>query len=289
MNRERQVGGNLGRLLVAGVLVLLLESAGRAEGQVAVQLESGRKFNAAIDARSNEARLWLRFGDGRLIVLRPIDWNRVAGGTVDGRALGQDEFKAAALRIAADARQAGASGTARMPPLGEERTEVRIAPPAAAQYCPRLQAIHIDAYVANWDDDVEVDGLVVHLHTLAEDGGAADVRGTLMVEAFGESSGRGPDRPAVGEIDRWSQAVEPDDFGPNGAVYRLEFLRRHPEFDLDIGPFALVHAELTAPGHGTFEDSQSTVRVRPYSAFRDRLQQDGSRRFLSQERTGPGR
>ena len=288
MNVERHVGGILRRLLLAGLLFLLPESAGRAEGQVAVQLQSGRKFNAAIDARSNDARLWLRFGDGRLIVLRPIDWNHVASGTIDGRPLGHDEFKTAALRIAADARQAVATGGNGKPPLGAEETEVRVAPPAAAQYCPRLQAIHIDAYVANWDDDVEVDGLVVHLHTLAEDGGAANVRGTLMVEAFGESSGRGPDRPAVGEIDRWSQAVEPDDFGPNGAVYRLEFLRRHPEFDLDIGPFALVHAELTAPGHGTFEDSQSTVRVRPYSAFRDRLQQDSGQRFLSQERTGPG-
>jgi hypothetical protein len=43
------------------------------------------------------------------------------------------------------------------------------------------------------------------------------------------------------------------------------------------------------PGQGTFETTESLLRIRPYSAVRDQLQLSTGRRFFPRERTGDGR
>ena len=43
------------------------------------------------------------------------------------------------------------------------------------------------------------------------------------------------------------------------------------------------------PGQGVFAATESTVRIRPYSAVRDALERATGNRFLPQEKTGDGR
>jgi hypothetical protein len=148
--------------------------------------------------------------------------------------------------------------------------------------------VRIDAYVANWDQDVEVDGLVVHVFPLDCDGLVTPVDGTLNVTLVGQQLGAVRDREPFPHLGQWTRAVCLEDFGPAGAVYRLPFQAVHPEFDLRVSSGALAHARLIVPGSGTFEDSQATLRIRPYSAFRDHLQQRRGTRFLPVERTGRG-
>lgn len=54
---------------------------------MSVSLASGRKFTAALDSRTDGARLWLRFQRDRITILRPIDWNRVVMAELGGRQL----------------------------------------------------------------------------------------------------------------------------------------------------------------------------------------------------------
>lgn len=59
---------------------------------VSVQLVGGRTFIATIDPRTTTDRLWLRFGDDRVVLLRPIKWDQVeraeiAGSEISGRKL----------------------------------------------------------------------------------------------------------------------------------------------------------------------------------------------------------
>jgi hypothetical protein len=90
-------------------------------------------------------------------------------------------------------------------------------------------------------------------------------------------------------LGHWERPVDPGDFGPGGAVYRLPFQEVHPELDTSMAPRGAVHARLSVPGQGTFEATSSMVRIRPYSAIRDALQRETGFRFFPQEWTQDGR
>jgi hypothetical protein len=85
-------------------------------------------------------------------------------------------------------------------------------------------------------------------------------------------------------IGRWTVRLVPQQFGPAGAIVKLPFQGVHPEFDLNIGPYGLVHARLSIPGNASFEASDSMLRIRPYSAVRDESQQINGHRFFDVER-----
>ena len=143
--------------------------------------------------------------------------------------------------------------------------------------------------MANWDGDVEADGLLVHVYPLDDSGGVVPARGTLRFELIGQRDDVfGPPQPFT-TLGQWSQQMRVEDFGPRGAVYRLPFQGVHPEFDLTVAPYGALHARLSVPGQGTFETTESLLRIRPYSAVRDELQLSTGRRFFPQERTGDGR
>jgi hypothetical protein len=154
---------------------------------------------------------------------------------------------------------------------------------------PRVCWLAIEASVANWDANVEADGLVVRVYPRDATGALVPVRGTLEVELIGRWTGVAKLPQPFERIGHWAQQVRLEDFGPNGAVYRLRFQGVHPEFDLTVASRGAVHARLSVPGEGTFEATASTVRVRPYSAVRDQLQQINAQRFFPQETTGDGR
>jgi hypothetical protein len=151
-----------------------------------------------------------------------------------------------------------------------------------------VRSLAVDAYAANWDGDVEVDGLRVQLRPLDATGEVVPVEGTLEVTLIGWRTGRTNSRQPPVRLARWTRPVHSAELGPFGIEYRLPFQSVHPEFDLRWAPHGTVHARLSAPGQGVFDVTESTVRIRPYSAMRDHLEYVSGGRFLPVERTGRG-
>ena len=145
-------------------------------------------------------------------------------------------------------------------------------------------SLSVDAQVANLNRTVEADGLVLHIYPLDGAGNMIPVDGTLDVELIASVPPGWPRGEPLPSIGRWSFRLIPQQFGPAGAIVKLPFQGVHPEFDLNLGPFGLVHARLSIPGNGSFEASQAALRIRPYSVIRDQSQLIDGRRFFDVER-----
>lgn len=271
------------------LFVLLLETAvASAAETLTVRLASGRTFTAEVDERTNDAALWLRFGDSGALLLRPIEWSRITGAEHAGRAIAAGELRATAERLKSPAPAAL---------VLPENTAVPGAPPQAEQarawlgFAPRVSAVTFDAGIANWDADVEADGLILHVLPLAADGSVVPSDGLVEVtlttldrrDFSNLAQGRGE---SFERTARWAQPIRAADCGPNGAVLKLPFQSVHPEFDPRVSSIGLVNVRLTVPGVGVFDDSLDGVRVRPYAPLRDALERARGQRFFPHERTG---
>ena len=258
---------------------------------IEVTLANGQRFVAELDPAATGEELRLRWRRGHMSLTRHIAWADVEQAVVAGQKLSGAQFRDLVQQARAEVPK---------PPLpqrvvlesGRNPAFARPSPAASsvsAPSDPRVRAIDVEAAVANWDGDVEVDGLVLWLVPRDEFGELVPVSGTLVVELQGEHSGvvRMP-QPFV-NVGSWTVSVRPKDFGPRGAAYKLPFQNVHPEFDAALLPRGLVHARLSVPGQGTFEAADAMVRIRPYSSVRDRLQQSNGRRFFPNETTGDGR
>lgn len=306
------------------VLVALLAVSGVAPGRgramagptediarpLAVTVASGRVFTGQLDPRTDDSRLWLRWTHGTISVLRPIDWDRVVEVRSDGDTVAANDLRRAAVPSQASAVDAAEPKTFRFhswrpgdsQPAGSARKVPRVSiVPVAAPSRPLgtagafdrpgaspVRSLAIDAWAANWDGDVEVDGVVVDVRPLGASGAVVPVHGTLEVNLIGWRTGRTrPNQPPM-RLGRWTRSVRVEQIGPSGAEYKLPFQGIHPEFDLQWASCGTVHARLSVPGQGTFDATESTVRIRPYSALRDHLEQTTGQRFYAAERTGRG-
>jgi hypothetical protein len=234
-----------------------------------------------VDFRTDNAHFWLRMEADSITLLRPIDWDRIRSAQVGDKRLSRDELRAgiAVLR------------TPQPPPAVREANDA--SPPASDSASnrsdqvplpPLAQAIEIDATLGHWQPGVETTGIVVTVYPIDANGRLVAVDGTLDVDLVAQQLMTVADESGFPAIGRWTVAVRSSDFGPSGAVYRLPFQAVHPDFQWELDPHGLVHARLSAPGHGTFEASQALFRIRDYSPVRDHLQQYTGSRFLPVER-----
>jgi hypothetical protein len=157
-----------------------------------------------------------------------------------------------------------------------------------------VTSIAVDALLANWDADVEADGLMIYLQPLDAWQQLTAASGTLEVELYTLHARAFHHAPFSGgrtvePIVRWAQAVNVNDFTTRGALIRLPFQAAHPEFDDSLGAYGLVHIKFSVPGSGVFEQSIDGVRIRPWAPLRDYYQLDTGRRFLPHEGTGRGK
>ena len=278
---------------------LLVAAHSQAADSVTVHTVSGRQFQGQVDPRTDETALWLRTGKSQAFVRRPIVWERVVAVQ-----LGEKKYSAAeflrligspdwqwAVNPFEDEPVANSSDVKNLPASEDASPNHQVAhwePGTAAQNSEsRVAAIHIDAEIANWDSDVEVDGLLVHIFPLDANGETIAALGTLEVNLIGEGPTnlvRGNPFPALG---RWSQIIRPENVGAGGAVVRLPFQGVSPDFrgKWHLGSFGMVHARLSVAGQGIFEDTAAFTRLRPYSPVRDRMQQLRGQRFHPWELT----
>ncbi len=280
-------------LIVPCLLAAVAASA--QDASLVVQVQSGRQFRGVIDAGSTDQQLVIRSLSGGVTLRRPIRWERIAAATLDGQPVTPAELK----RFAAEAgsRESGV----RSQPTG--RIELRgplplielaeSGPQIVETPLPSVASIAFDAAIANWDGDVETDGLMVDLFPLDASGRLVPASGTLEVELFASQRRTMHHAPRSGgdtleRVERWSQPVNLEDAGPSGVRLRLPFGAVHPELDFQwlAYSYGLVHARFAVPGSGVFDASQDGVRIRPWAPNRDYLEMNTGQRFLPTENLG---
>jgi hypothetical protein len=279
-------------------ILFLVSTTAQAANIVTVLAASGRQFRGLVDPQTNEQALWIRGGKPQAFVRRPIAWDRVVAVTVGDTKHSADEFRRLIASPNCDLfvddlttaiPHGVASGSPEDVASNQSAGNWELAD-SRHDPSPRIAALHIDTHLSNWDSDVEVDGLVVHVYPLDETGETIAAFGTLDVDLIGEGYTNlvsGNPFPVLG---RWSQVVHPEEVGTNGAIFRLPFERVHPDFNRkwDVGSYGMVHARLSVAGQGVFEDTAAFTRIRPYSPIRDRMQQVRGTRFHPWELTSQG-
>jgi hypothetical protein len=263
---------------------------------VSVQVASGRTFDGQIDPATDDTTLWLRKGTTAAALRRPIVWERVTGAEMDKCSLTREELQTLAKTVAAE------------PPPGDEAPRPKfygvfaepdpVNPSAEApppEYAPaQIRALAADAYLGNWDADVEPDGIAVVLRPLDRWNSVTPVSGSVEVELWAPQVRRFNEAPqgrglTLERIGQWTVQISENDFSSSGVQIELPFQALHPAFDMQILPQGLVHVRLVAAGHGTFDASVEFLRIRTWSPLRDKLWRDTGDRFFPGERTGRGR
>ncbi len=257
--------------------------------QLTVQLASGRTFTAAVDSLTSDSTLVLRFERPGIVLRRPISWEQVTSASVGSEPIAADQIRAASLALRSDTVVSSSSAldspAEPFPAGGATPDPEHSLPP------PLVTSITFDAQLANWDRDVETDGLLVELWPLSADGYLTPASGTVEVELFAPQRRVFHHAPRSGgdtieRVERWVRSVSPSDFTTNGVRLKLPFGAVHPEFDLDWIGVGLVHVKFAAPGHGVFESSYDGVRIRPFAPIRDQLELKGWPRFVPTEGVG---
>jgi hypothetical protein len=244
---------------------------------VVVELISGRILTGDVDSLTNDRRLCLRFTSGSAALVRAYAWSSIARVNVAGRWMTADEFQESAPSLATRLTWDSLAPDAAVREDGMDRSQ--------REPRRRVAGFYLDAYTANWDADVESDGLVLHVHPFRDDGLPVAADATLEVELIGFHRTReGVQREFV-QLGDWGHLLEAADFGDSGALVRLPYQDLHPEFDLKIGGTAVVHARLLVPGEGAFEASTGAIPLRWPDLVRDRLELRAGRRFFPTERT----
>ena len=283
-------------LMLLGLHLLL--SAGMGAELATVHLASGRSLTGEVDSRSNDSQLWLRFVQERTMIVRRIDWDRVADVQIGDSAMSVDELRTQLAKLGSEPPKAFRFEERYAFNAKETQIVHEIGGPArlstARGFIPRqhrdplapVRTIAIDAYVANWDADVEVDGIALYVYPLDGHGMLTPTGGSLEVTLVGHYSAGYTSPGQFQRIGRWARSVRPANVGADGFLFRLPFQAVHPEFERELSKTGLLHVRLSVPGHGVFEASEAALRVRPYSPVRDRLEQVEDRRFFPIERTG---
>lgn len=272
------------------------EPAGvKAAGQIIVTDTDGVVHRGAPSPTSDDQALRLSQSRPGMTITRAVAWDQIARVEVAGQMLSADEARSIVLRATSELppqRRRPAS----VPPVeapesdsgsrrpsrigGAHRDELREEP---------IAWIAVEAVAAQWDSDVEFDGIRLSITAYDRSGRARAVDGTLQAELWGEDVGTPHRAERFGKIASWQQRVRAADFRPETAVLRLPFQAVHPEFERSLRPYGTLHVRLSVPGQGTFESSIDMIRLRPYSAARDRLQMATGRRFFDGETTDDGR
>ena len=245
------------------------------ERLLTVTLASGREFTAEVDGRTGEELLWLRFSSGGGNILRPVVWNRVTAAR-----MGNQEIEIKELKLTCEKLKST------VPPIATPAVPAGV----AARTPPSVAFIRIDAWIANWDADVEPDGISVQLEPCNENGEVVAVSGTADIELFAAQERKFHEAPQSGGwstelIERWSKNVEEKQISPRGVLLKLPWGAIHPDFASGVDNWGLLHVRFVVPGSGVFEQSLDGLRLRGWSSVRERMYSQEGRRFFSTEGT----
>ncbi len=266
-----------------GILLVVVFSAATAQSAdlLTVKVAEGRSYAGLVDHKTDERQLWLRLEEGTGTLRRPISWERITAATHRGQAVELRDLPTLARQIA----------SSRIVTVQPKPLQPASPPPAPAP--PPVASLAMEAALANWDADVETDGLAIWLRLLDEEGFETRAAGTLEVELLAPRIRKYHEAPqsrgySVDLIERWSVQFAAEKFRGGQVLVRLPLGAIHPEFDRGVDALGLVHARLAVPGQGVFEQSVDGVSLRTFSPVRDALLDNTGRHFLPTEATGRG-
>jgi hypothetical protein len=292
---------------------LALTATVQSAESIRLRLASGRSLDGEVSPRTGDERLWLVQRVGNAELARPVEWQVIVAAEFRQQRLTGSQLRSIVLDpmlvATAAVLQQSESELDPVDPFQDDplETEELPSPPdeAASEVADRLMpwrpiavpavaSVRFDAHIANWDADVEADGLVVQVVPVDAYGQVVPVRGTLEVELFGVRHIAFQDAPrkrgrSYGRLGRWTQLLVPEYIHSDGGWFKLPFQAAQPEFDPRIGYKGLVHVTLVVPGAGVFEDSLDGIRLRPFAPLRDGLERDTGHRFFATEATGRGK
>lgn len=294
-------------------ITLALTAFAAASEPARVRLTSGRQLAGEVSPRSSGERLWLVQRSGAAEIARPIAWDHIVAAEFRGLSLTSRELRSLIVSTAApvaartasqqaDPRDAQQNPFQEDPQASEELPLPVVQAPSPtivdratflALTTPPVASVRLDAHLANWDADVEADGLAVQIVPVDQHGQVVPVRGALQVELFGVRAVAFQDAPhkrgrSYERLGYWTQQLVPQYIQSDGGWFKLPFQALHPEYDPRVGYLGLVHVKLVVPGAGVFEDSLDGIRLREFAPLRDGLQRDTGRRFFPSETTGRG-
>lgn len=228
---------------------------------VTVNLRDGRSITGTIDPDTDQNLLWLRIVAPGIVLTTSMSWNDVTMAQDGNRVVSVEELRQLAFESKSKPTIEFYESREGVPP------SVSVGPAKT----PRIRYLDVDANVANWDSDLEFDGLELRIYPRTSRSELRPVHGMLNVRLIGCSL-RGPGRRALfPEIGRWSKRVRREDFGISGAVFQLPFQRVNPQVDLEFGAYGQVLVQLGITGQGRF-DTSVAVRLRTRSPLRDKLE-----------------
>lgn len=279
-----------------GVVVALICSALPAsvramDDPILVRLVDGKQVTATIDRRTDQDRLWLTTSLDGGSLCQAIPWQEVNQIEIGGQ-----NFTGAVVRAAVTTILQTTPGRAQaMPPLAaridSEALETGTwqqasppVPPTRSASRPKVQAMSVSAWLANWDQDVAVDGLLVELTPRDAWGNPISCDGTanFLLQAW-KTSGR--DRHLEIRPERWTQSVRAGEFAAGSVVFRLPFRTIQPQRNSDWWPHGVLLIRLTVPGAGVVERTLSDLRLRCAEPMRDTWEQYTGHRYFPGENT----
>ncbi len=280
------------RAAVVVAVLALLPAIGFAQAQdqppaapklLTVELANRKTYSGQVDAATSATQLVLRNSRGSATLTRAIPWPRIVKATLDGQTIDLDQLPAVAAENKSAAPRVEAPVIVTVAELAADSPA---APPSAD-----VASISFDARLANWNGNVETDGLLLDFYPVDADGYLAPVSGFLEIELFAQERRDFQDAPQSGgrsveRVERWTRQVQAAQIGANGLRLKLPFGAVHPEFDENWLSMGLVHVKFSSPGHGVFEDSRDAIRIRPFAPNRDYLDMHTGRRFLPTEGVG---
>ncbi|MCE9546562.1 MAG: hypothetical protein K8T25_13730 [Planctomycetia bacterium] len=302
--------------LVLAALTSAAATASETSPVISVTLQSGRTFEAAVDARTDRAQLWLRFDSSAGVLLRPVDWNRVTSAEYQGQRLTANELQGrvselqsrSAIADDLPTTSAGEPSTvlanrASLPTAdgpadkAPTRPAVRWSSTPGKNQAPLdaplpVATIQADATIAHWGPNVEADGIVLVVTPQDAWGALVPVDGTLSVELIGDRRSRLQPQTAdlrerFSQLGQWTFALTAEQFAAGRpVVLRLPFQAYHPQFDSLVDGRGMLTIRLAVPGQAVLATSVSDLRIRPLDNFRSRIENSTGRRFFPQEQTG---
>ena len=305
-----QVARTIANPLAIAGLTAIAAVACAAEPQLVIHVASGRQFRGTLDSASSAGQLVLLSEQTGITLRRPIRWERIVRAAADGVPLDVAALQArvqagnpagvpAEFGVQQENRGQGTGHRSQGALLRKiemrdpTRSDAAATEETASQESPKVAMVTFDPSIANWDADVETDGVLIDVAPLDINRRLVPISGTLEVELFAPQRRTLDLAPQSGGdtlelVERWTRAITPDDFGPSGVRLRLPFGAITPELQPNwtAWHYGLVHVRLAIPGHGVFEDSRDGVRIRPWAPNRDRLEMKTGQRFLSTENLG---
>ncbi len=262
-----------------------------ADDPVLVQLANGASVRAALDGRTDGDILWLTTSLVGGSLSQSIPWEEVRQVEIGGERFDGSVVRAAVATIRdvspvnqpdpipgflalPDAERLGA--------VDRSLDEDTVLDRGGASLAPKVQAITISAWLANWDQDVAVDGLGVELTAYDSLGNPISCNGTVnfVLQAW-KTSGR--DRHLEIRPERWTQTVRAGDFNSGRVFFRLPFRTVRPDRSSDWWSRGVLQIRLTVPGSGVIERTLSDLRLRHAEPMRDAWEQHTGRRSFPGE------